>query len=209
MTREEAIKMLNFLAIDTTGNLAGEQGDDAEFLVRVVDALDMAIAALREQCNIATNLQPESSYEQVTEPLRPNGFSDSETILATKNQVKGIRMMSRPWQPQDLLDDLQLIIDEEPDHYINDRRTTLCMARDFLKEHFREDTKMIGWISVKDRLPEVGVSVLALDRYGNIHNRYMYRCGDGGAEWTAEHLVSRKDITHWMPLPEPPKEDET
>lgn len=49
MTREEAIKMLNFLAIDTTGNLAGEQGDDAEFLVRVVDALDMAIAALREQ----------------------------------------------------------------------------------------------------------------------------------------------------------------
>lgn len=65
---------------------------------------------------------------------------------------------------------------------------------------------MSEWISVKERLPEIGVSVLALDRFGNIHNRYMYRCGDGGAAWTAEHLVSREDVTHWMPLPEPPKE---
>jgi hypothetical protein len=49
MTREEAIKMLEYLATDTTGALAGCDGDYAEFLVRVIDALDMAIAALREQ----------------------------------------------------------------------------------------------------------------------------------------------------------------
>lgn len=64
--------------------------------------------------------------------------------MAELKQLKGIRMMSRPWEPQDLIDDLQLLIDEEPDRYLNDRRTTLCMARDFLKEHFREVTKKDG-----------------------------------------------------------------
>lgn len=49
MTREEAIKMLEHLATDTTGTLAGWQGDYAQFLVRVIDSLDMAIAALMEQ----------------------------------------------------------------------------------------------------------------------------------------------------------------
>ena len=110
MTREEAIKMLNYLATETTGNLADENGEYAEFLVRVIDSLDMAISALREQ----------------------------ETVT-NRNGLKGIRMMARPWQPQDLLDDLQLLIDEEPDSYLNDRRTTLCMARDFLKEYFAKD----------------------------------------------------------------------
>ena len=28
------------------------------------------------------------------------------------------------------------MIDEEPDAYLNDRRTTLCTARDYLKEYF-------------------------------------------------------------------------
>ena len=49
MTREEASKVLEYLATDTTGTLAGTSDDYAEFLVRVIDALDMGIAALREQ----------------------------------------------------------------------------------------------------------------------------------------------------------------
>ena len=50
-----------------------------------------------------------------------------------------MNIVSRPWEPQDLLDDLQMYIDEEQDNYLNGRRTTMCMARDFLKEFF-EDT---------------------------------------------------------------------
>ena len=56
MTREEAIKVLNCLATDTTGELASKQGEYAEFLVRVIDALDTAIAALREQDATDTNV---------------------------------------------------------------------------------------------------------------------------------------------------------
>lgn len=47
-----------------------------------------------------------------------------------------MKIEARPWTPQDLLDELQSIIDEEPDHYLNTRRSTLCMARDYLKECF-------------------------------------------------------------------------
>ena len=61
-----------------------------------------------------------------------------------------VKLVSRPWQPQDLLDDLQSIIDEEPNNYLNTRRTTLCMARDYLKEHFAEQK----WIPVTERMPE-------------------------------------------------------
>lgn len=47
-----------------------------------------------------------------------------------------MKIEQRPWKPQDLIDDLQSIIDEEPDSYLNTRRVTLCMARDYLKEYF-------------------------------------------------------------------------
>lgn len=47
-----------------------------------------------------------------------------------------MRIESRPWKPQDLIDDLQQMIDEESDSYLNPRYSTLCMARDYLKEYF-------------------------------------------------------------------------
>ena len=47
-----------------------------------------------------------------------------------------MKVEARPWNPTDIIDDLQKMIDEEPDRYLNDRRTTLCMARDYLKEYF-------------------------------------------------------------------------
>jgi hypothetical protein len=74
----------------------------------------------------------------------------------------------------------------------------LYSALDALKEQPR-------WISVEERLPEVGVTVLTLDKHGHICDRYMYRCSDGTALFTAKHLVSSKDVTHWMPLPEAPE----
>lgn len=57
---------------------------------------------------------------------------------------------------------------------------------------------MNEWISVKDRLPEPWVEVL------------VYR----GADWpvvscevdTNRNWLHFFNITHWMPLPEPPKE---
>ena len=62
---------------------------------------------------------------------------------------------------------------------------------------------MSEWISVKDRMPEEGVDVLV---YGEIcHNKKgievdFVKNGD--------FVACDEDVTHWMPLPEPPKEND-
>jgi hypothetical protein len=114
------------------------------------------------------------------------------------------KLVARPWQPQDLIDDLQGIIDEECDAYLNTRRTTLCMARDYLKEHFAEQE----WISAKDRLPEGFTSCIVYRKgiYGGHFSMLRYSQELGwhfyDSEWGD---VTVNDVTHWMPLPQPPK----
>ena len=93
-------------------------------------------------------------------------------------------------------------------------------------------TYLNGWISVKDRLPDVEQDVLMLveeievygkhdERKHKWHNIYVGYCDNGnwltsycyGCEYVSkvnDDFVSRKDksrvkVTHWMPLPEPPK----
>lgn len=59
------------------------------------------------------------------------------------------------------------------------------------------------WISVEERLPEEGVSVLI----------YGFGCMDIGwiidTGWRSEYIsdYDKGEITHWMPMPEPPKEE--
>ena len=95
---------------------------------------------------------------------------------------------------------------------------------DALKAHFEEDGHLSGyieefidacptvaigcncgcnWISVRDRLPEEGQSVLIhyVDGWmpvAHLFNGKWYASG-GETSWLS--------VTHWMPLPEPPKEE--
>lgn len=67
---------------------------------------------------------------------------------------------------------------------------------------------MNEWISVKDRLPECGVNVLVTD---GIHQMVTWcEFVDGTFQWVDNFIeyvnVRFKPVTHWMPLPEPPKE---
>lgn len=63
-----------------------------------------------------------------------------------------------------------------------------------------------GWIPVADRLPEYGERVLTYDRYGHIRDRALRKTG-GSDMFTPDGLEPQKHITHWMPLPEVPKEE--
>lgn len=57
------------------------------------------------------------------------------------------------------------------------------------------------WIPVTERLPEDDSQVLACTRHGkafSAHYDHKWK------SWSVSHTVK---ITHWMPLPEPPKED--
>ena len=63
---------------------------------------------------------------------------------------------------------------------------------------------MPEWISVKDRLPENGkMAICKTDWF------YEICQWDAWSEvWFSPTHIHKKDyVTHWMPLPEPPKED--
>ena len=68
-----------------------------------------------------------------------------------------------------------------------------------------------GWISVKDRLPEMYKAVLG---YAPYHNNVWAVTMRENGEWYIWSPVSRRydpdfegPITHWMPMPEPPEKE--
>lgn len=66
---------------------------------------------------------------------------------------------------------------------------------------------MSEWISVEDRLPDELESVL-VSRNGNVCNMFLH-----GGIWKPDGYGIRvthafDDVTHWMPLPEPPSDTE-
>ena len=61
--------------------------------------------------------------------------------------------------------------------------------------------EVLGWVPVKARLPEEGVDVLVMTKYG----MHVASLGEDGL-WNASHGDSWEfpNPTYWMPLPEPP-----
>ena len=61
------------------------------------------------------------------------------------------------------------------------------------------------WISVRDRLPDNGAEVLAWSESGFSYVDWWI---DG--KWKVNSILDGKyeNVTHWMPLPEPPKPKE-
>lgn len=72
---------------------------------------------------------------------------------------------------------------------------------------------MSEWISVKDRLPKIGVEVLIFDAdsSNDFHDVWSLArdeeyddigWNDKNGDW-----YYLDDVTHWMPLPEPPQKE--
>ena len=76
---------------------------------------------------------------------------------------------------------------------------------------------MNKWISVEDRLPKDRVDVLFCEKWCDVPgigwyvyerkewvaNKDFVMSFDGGVDTN----IDQKDVTHWMPLPDLPKED--
>lgn len=59
------------------------------------------------------------------------------------------------------------------------------------------------WISVKDRLPEHGDIVLCHTKHDDL---LVFQWCEMSHRWVDQYEDYRQDyITHWMPLPQPPK----
>ena len=60
------------------------------------------------------------------------------------------------------------------------------------------------WISVEERLPEESDAYITWSAYGRKVLVYHAKLKTWGSVWIGEFDIP---VTHWMPLPEPPKED--
>lgn len=91
------------------------------------------------------------------------------------------------------------------DPYIN---PYLLKAIDFAIAALREQEER-KWISATERLPQNYISVLTfiptVEPLPTVHEAYIG--GDGEWHSTVFYGIEDEDVTHWMPLPEPPKED--
>jgi len=61
---------------------------------------------------------------------------------------------------------------------------------------------MNEWISVKDRLPDGFVPVIVCRENGKVEQGYRDVNG-----WWRVYSTRTKNITHWMPMPEPPTKE--
>lgn len=71
-----------------------------------------------------------------------------------------------------------------------------------------KDYQSSKWISVEERLPDIDTEVLIYTNEG-LYNAAQYSGGE--RFWTLERnpdcWVTALGVTHWMPMPEPPKEE--
>ena len=87
-----------------------------------------------------------------------------------------------------------------------------CKAIDYATRFYNAHYRKQEWISVDERLP---TEEEYRDEYGELipilvcekDTRYPYRAMYDGTEW-GDGLMKIRGITHWMPLPMPPKGDE-
>ncbi len=71
---------------------------------------------------------------------------------------------------------------------------------------------MIGWISVKDKLPDLNIEVLLYlnneIRIGARWDSFDFENDCDSYSWYIPEYFDTISPSHWQPLPEPPKEKE-
>lgn len=86
-------------------------------------------------------------------------------------------------------------------------RDALAYIRQLEQRIVEADKTYPRWIGVGERLPENGQKIIAAfrDSGGQVADQARYSNGEFDfASWA---YVWADNITHWMPLPEPPKEE--
>lgn len=96
---------------------------------------------------------------------------------------------------------------------LSDRITELMLQNEHLRRIVFATQQ---WISVKDRMPNCNGCYLVFrpHYYDEDHGAVTLCYFDGTDTWhdddrvNFERILSPTDITHWMPLPEPPEVEE-
>ena len=86
---------------------------------------------------------------------------------------------------------------------IKNQQTLINCLQEDMQKLLNYDSKF--WIDVKDKLPDSFDTIIFYSKEADIgiYQGYYYKCLD---MWTSFlYVIERKNVTHWMPLPEPPK----
>jgi hypothetical protein len=110
---------------------------------------------------------------------------DYEELVAKLRHISECEFDDRPWE-------------------------TVKEAADAIEELVRNADKF-KWISVKEQLPEQEENVLLFVNRGHgvSYDEIGYLDRNGSFYDDDDWIMLDSTITHWMHLPEPPKEDET
>lgn len=95
-------------------------------------------------------------------------------------------------------------------HTISDKNEVITVAH--IVQHAIEYADQVAsrrtpqWVSVKERLPEgIGDKVQVALSDSTVLVGRLYSNGWAAFFMDGESLVTERSVTHWMPLPEPPK----
>lgn len=69
------------------------------------------------------------------------------------------------------------------------------------------DKVMPQWISVDKALPDRNINVLAWIKCGTSEYVFIETASGNPSECSGWKHYNKDQVTHWMPLPEPPKEE--
>jgi hypothetical protein len=106
--------------------------------------------------------------------------------------------MSRDNQIEEMA---KILIDYKNKNHI--MASTVILA-DYAEELYNAGYRKQEWVSVEDRKPSESGKYIVCSQKGSVYQTkyYLYPENKGG-HWGQKD--KGKNITHWMPLPEPPK----
>ena len=124
--------------------------------------------------------------------------------------------MERLVKLSDVLTAAKIIVDI--DRHATGGNSAATFSMDFAIGKFNEIPAATSWISVDKKLPEEFVSVLLYVREepSPVFEGYLVKDEEFGLVFVAHNKMHgdygycriRSDVTHWMPMPEPPGKDD-
>lgn len=85
-------------------------------------------------------------------------------------------------------------------YYAEPQVTERGIVANAINDYFKESASKSAWISVDERLPDKQAQYLIVDDEGYMEVALWAR----QFGWFS-HVNRGNEVTHWMPLPEPPK----
>ena len=131
-------------------------------------------------------------------------MSDLTEYYRVLKKLQDLKIIVTSFFPKHSIDSAAKEIDDIAHLLINQKNEILMLegAQHVISEIIEE--QQTKWISVYDRLPEEGKVVLAFGTRSSTTGMFQGTQKNRPELWHWKGSI--KHVSHWMPLPEPPKE---